>query len=98
MDTEPRILEAINDIKTEMARIATKVEERNESALVWRGDVCKKFDRQNEKIDNLSDKVGLLPCKERQSIYTSVKGQLAVIWVVIVGIVIALFGEWIRVR
>ena len=55
----PRILDAVNEIKTDMAKVATLVEERNQSALQWRGDVCKKFDRIFTWLDSL-------PCKERQ--------------------------------
>jgi hypothetical protein len=62
----PDILDTLDIIRKEMAevklnaiKIATLVEERNLSALQWRVDVCKKF----EKIFNWLE---ILPCKERK--------------------------------
>ena len=62
----PKMLELLADIKTETVdsrietkRIATLVEERNLSAMAWRGDVCKKFDKIFKWLEEL-------PCKERK--------------------------------
>jgi hypothetical protein len=96
MDTDPRILEAINDIKTEMAKVATKVEERNETALIWRGDVCKKFDRQNEKIDSLTNKIDKLPCPERAEANRGMRAEMNWIRGLIAAILLALAGLWLR--
>lgn len=75
----PKILEALEDIKkdvTEMriesTKIATLVEERNDSAIVWRGEVCKKFDRIFSWLEKL-------PCKERTLNTRLVWGAIALI-------------------
>jgi hypothetical protein len=64
--SEDRILEALDKIKTEMnavaieaREIATKVEERNDTAILWRMEVCKKFDKVFNWFENL-------PCRERE--------------------------------
>jgi len=64
--TEDKILEALDKIRIEMNHIAvnaqeiyTKVEERNTTAILWRQDVCRKF----EKIFNWFE---VLPCKVRE--------------------------------
>jgi hypothetical protein len=96
MDTDPRIFEAINDIKTEMARVATKVEERNETALVWSGDVCKKFDRQNEKIDNLTNKIDKLPCPERSEANRGMRAEMNWIRALLVAVMLGMIGLWLK--
>lgn len=45
------------------------------------------------KIGKITDKLDALPCKERKGMYESVKGQLAAIWVIIVGILLFFFKE-----
>ena len=62
----PSIHLILSDIKLEMARVneeaqrtATLVEERNSTALQWRTDVCKKFDKIFSWLE-------ILPCKERK--------------------------------
>jgi hypothetical protein len=61
----PRILDILDNIKTEMSKmaanmevVATKVEERNSTAIAWRLEVCNKFDK-------IFKWLGGLPCKER---------------------------------
>ena len=69
----PKILETLSDIKAEMAKIAAMVEERNTTALLWRGDVCKKFDKIFTWLENL-------PCKERATMYKDLNMILRLIW------------------
>jgi hypothetical protein len=61
----PQILEKLDGIRQEMAevklnstKIATLVEERNNSNVAWRGELCKKFDKIFAWLEGL-------PCKER---------------------------------
>lgn len=44
----PKILDSITEIKVDIAKVVTLVEERNCSALVWRAEVCKKFEGINK--------------------------------------------------
>ncbi len=39
----PNLIEKLDAIKTEVTRIATQVEERNTTAILWRNEVCGKF-------------------------------------------------------
>ena len=50
----PQILGALESIKVEMAKLATKVEERNIQACEWRDNVCKKFETVFGKIDGIN--------------------------------------------
>ena len=72
-----------------IAVLEERVSNWMDSTTEYRKDLCR-------KIDIITSKLNELPCKERKSIYDSVKGQLAVIWVVIAGVVGALFIEWIK--
>ena len=36
----PRIIDALDEIKTHLAEVVTKVEERNNAAIDWRESVC----------------------------------------------------------
>jgi hypothetical protein len=85
-----------------MTKVATLVEERNESAIAWRGEVCKKFDKQNEKsdkqtekIDELAEKIDKLPCPQREEITKGVRKDLDKVWLFITSIIIAIVGSWI---
>ena len=69
----PKILDAIESIRTDIAKVVTQVEERNNSALQWRSDVCKKFDKVFTWLEQL-------PCKERAGLYESVKNVLICVW------------------
>ena len=69
----PKIIEKLEDIRVEMSKVATKVEERNESALIWRGDVCRKFERIFQWLDKL-------PCKEREERSKSQKIFDGLLW------------------
>lgn len=80
----PKILDKLDDIKAELIRIVTVVEERNTTALQWRGDVCKKFDKIFGWLENL-------PCKERLEKHKSSQLTLTLIWGAI-GIVFALLA------
>lgn len=39
----PKILDKISNIEVNISKIATLVEERNSTALLWRAEVCSKF-------------------------------------------------------
>jgi hypothetical protein len=69
----PKILETITEIKIDLAKVVALTEERNNSALLWRTEVCKKF----EGIKSY--------CALRQEHKQRV--WLAIIGVVIVGLV-----------
>ena len=81
----PTIIEKLEDIKVEMARVATLVEERNFTAISWRDQVCKKFDK-------IFDWLEKLPCKERKSLSIQVKA----LWGFIGAIVIAVVVDYIK--
>lgn len=55
----PKILDTLSEIKAEMSKFAAMVEERNITALQWRSDVCKKFDKIFKWLEEL-------PCRERK--------------------------------
>lgn len=57
--SEDKVQQSLDEIKVAMAKVATLVEERNITAIEWRGEVCKKFDRIFKWLADL-------PCKERQ--------------------------------
>jgi hypothetical protein len=76
----PRILEKLDEIKSgqednkvEVKRIATLVEERNNTAIIWRDNVCKKFDKIFEWLEKL-------PCKERGEMYKHIALTRKLIW------------------
>jgi hypothetical protein len=70
---EDRILEALENIKVEMAKVTALIEERNNTAVAWRLEVCEKFNR-------IFKWLSVLPCKERQERSNSQKIFDGLLW------------------
>ena len=68
------------------------------STTEYRKALCDKVDASNRKIDALSDKISLLPCRERVEGTKGIKVQLKALWLVTGGMVIAIISEWIKAR
>ncbi len=76
--SEDRLQATLDEIKTAIVKTATLVEERNTSAIEWRNNVCKKFDKIFEWLSEL-------PCSERKAWYSSMNRQMLFMWGVITG-------------
>ena len=50
------------------------------------------------KVDNIIEKLSLLPCEKQKGKLEAIKSQMAVMWFILGGVALAVFVEWIKKR
>ena len=78
-----------SDLRKDFEVFSAKITQWMDTTNEYRRGLCK-------KIDDIQNRINYLPCGERKNVYDSIKGQLAIIWVVIVGVVATLFAELLK--
>lgn len=87
--SERRASHELNDMKLEFCEFKAKVTEWMATTNEYRKALC-------TKMDTILDKVSKLPCDKRSGFYENVTRQMAFIWGVLILIVAAIIGEWIK--
>lgn len=77
----------IHDTRAKFEILETKVTSWMETTTEYRKSLC-------QKLDIITDRVSNLPCSERRGLGTQVK----VIWGLIVGVIILIISDWIRLK
>jgi hypothetical protein len=76
-----------NELKTQLAVLTEKVTGWMETTTEYRKNLC-------NKVDIITKNFSTLPCSERKGWYTGMNKQIAFMWVILSGVVIALLKEF----
>ena len=77
------------ELKNDFVALKTEVTGWMSTTTEYRKNLC-------AKVDIITERVSQLPCKERRTIYDSVKKQMAFLWCVTGAIVLAIIAEWVK--
>lgn len=79
------------DFKADIKEYVGGLKEWQNTTTEYRKNLC-------EKIDIINKLLFDLPCKERAGLYKNFGIQIKFLWAIIVGILLAIISEWVKIK